>query len=284
MSRGSAIRARGGSACGHVLLWCRTGRARAVAPGRNLLARRPRSGGLCLNDIGLEVAGPLGRGNSRAAPVLGLAQRRVLLCRPYVLLLQGRRLHMLFATICDLLRRCASSEAPLAAVEAHAGRLGRPDRLTEHVGDIGHIGNVVDCAIIKETAAAPVTAFVSGATIAVSVVDPAVEADMLAPIPGMEAVSVVLVPPISRRPKQTEAWRLDPGPWDPEIAVLVVERPIAWRPKPARSRDHRLFVDGQGRRRNTNSQNDLGSRGGNASRNGAGRRQSENDRRPQSLS
>ena len=97
-------------------------------------------------------------------------------------------------------------------------------------------------------AAAPVAALVAVADIAKTVVDAAIEADVLAPVAVIEPVMVIPVAPVAGRPQSTLVGSLHPRAGHPVVAIWT-PRPIARRPERVVVGRGRLVVVGQRRRR-----------------------------------
>src|ERR1700733_4835181 len=103
---------------------------------------------------------------------------------------------------------------------------------------------IVHRLVVAEAIVAPVAAFISGATVAVSIVHAAVESDFISPIPAVPRVQAVVPSPISRSPQQAFAGRLNPGARHPEIALVAVG-PVARCPQIAFLRAGGLRVNDQ---------------------------------------
>src|SRR5271165_4542497 len=92
--------------------------------------------------------------------------------------------------------------------------------------------HVVHRAVVVEAAVPPISPLIADTSVAVAVVDSAVEAYMLAPVTAIPGVGAAAPPPVARRP---------------EITV---------------SRSHRLRVHRQGGRRDRDGHTELRERGG----------------------
>jgi hypothetical protein len=90
-------------------------------------------------------------------------------------------------------------------------------------------------------AAAPVAALIAETNIAKTVVDAAIEADILTPIAAVEAVMVMVVTPVTGRPQSALIGSLNPRAWHPVIVPLI-PTPVAGRPEIAVSGSLRLIV------------------------------------------
>jgi hypothetical protein len=102
-------------------------------------------------------------------------------------------------------------------------------------------------------AATPVAALVAIAAIAISVVNPAIEADVLTPVAAMEPVVVMPKAPVAGGPQGTLIGSLNPNAGNPVVAWLRIAGlcvgPIAGRPEIVVAGGWRLVVFGQRRRR-----------------------------------
>jgi hypothetical protein len=152
----------------------------------------------------------------------------------------------------NLLRRRPHRSTAGTAIVANVGRVVDDDGLVVDVGD-RRVGDVVDGAVVEESAAAPIAAFVADASIAVSIGNAAVEADFRTPIAFMKGIDAVVPAPISWRPQQLRFRRQRPRARYPIIARIVIPGPIAGRPDVAWGRDRRLIVNRQRRRRDIDS-------------------------------
>jgi hypothetical protein len=96
-------------------------------------------------------------------------------------------------------------------------------------------------------AAAPVAALVAVANVAKTIVDAAIEADILAPVAAVKAVMVVVVAPVAGCPQSAFIGSLNPRAGHP-IIVTLIPTPIAGRPEIAIAGSLRLIVVRQRRR------------------------------------
>jgi hypothetical protein len=193
-----------------------------------------------------------GRRNGGMAVIVVERQRRIFRRHLHVLRLLRRRRHVLLIGGGNLLRRRPHRGTAGTAIVAHVGRVVDDDGLVVDVGD-RHVRDVVDGAVVEESAAAPVAALVADAAIAVAIRDAAVEADFRTPIAFMKGIDAVVPAPISWRPQQLRFRRQRPRARYPVIARIVIPGPIAGRPDVAWGRDRRLIVNRQWRRRDIDS-------------------------------
>jgi hypothetical protein len=189
-------------------------------------------------------------------------QRRIFRRHLHVLRLLRRRRHVLLIGGGNLLWRRMRRRTAGAAIVAHVGRVVDDDGLVIDVGDL-HIREIVDAAVVEESAAAPVTALVADAAITVAIRDAAVEADFGAPIAFVKGIDAVVPAPISGRPQQRRLRRQYPRARHPVIAGVVIPGPIAGRPDVTGLRNRRLVVNRQWRRRDidADADRDLRARG-----------------------
>src|SRR6516164_1860513 len=178
-------------------------------------------------------------------------QRRIFRRHLHVLRLLRSRRHVLLVGGGNLLRRLPRRRAAGTAIVAHVGDVV-DDGLVVDVGDL-HVRDVVDGAVVKESAAAPIAALVAYAGIAEAIGYAAVEADFWAPIAFVKRIDAVVPAPVSRRPQQRRLRRQYPRARHPVIAGIVIPGPIAGRPDVPRRRDRRLIVNRQWRRRDIDS-------------------------------
>jgi len=97
-------------------------------------------------------------------------------------------------------------------------------------------------------AAAPVAALVAVADVAKTVVDAAIEADILTPVAAVEAVVIMPEAPVTGRPQSALVGSLDPRAGYP-VVVSLIPGPVAGRPEIAVAGSLRLIVVRQWRRR-----------------------------------
>lgn len=102
---------------------------------------------------------------------------------------------------------------------------------------------VVVFSVVEEVAAIPVTAPEADSKVSKAVVNPAIVTDGAPPVAGIPAVSAVDERPVSRCPKSSLIWRLDPSSVDPVVAIVVVG-PVSWGPNISIGRRYRLHIDG----------------------------------------
>lgn len=107
--------------------------------------------------------------------------------------------------------------------------------------------HIVHVRVVAELIVAPVAAVVAAATIAVPIVDAAVEADFRAPIAVIPGIPIIAPTPITGRPEVADCGWLDPSARHPVVALITVG-PIAGRPEIAILRARRLRIDDQFRR------------------------------------
>src|ERR1700722_7148428 len=118
--------------------------------------------------------------------------------------------------------------------------------ITVDVADRAHIDVVVH-AVVEEVAAVPVAALIAEANVAEAVVDAAVEADVQAPMAGIEEIAATVKAPVARRPKRGCVGRLNPRSRHPVIAFRS-PGPVAGGPDVAVCWRRGLFVVGKRRR------------------------------------
>lgn len=103
-----------------------------------------------------------------------------------------------------------------------------------------------DGCVVDEVMTAPHTSGEPNAHVSKSIIDAAIIPDVRSPIPFMEDIEAIRPPPVSGGPKNTFRGRHYPCTGNPVIAIRPIG-PIAGRPKEARLRARRLFIDGQDR-------------------------------------
>jgi hypothetical protein len=183
-----------------------------------------------------EFARPRGCRDRRAS-MIDRRQKRLIRARGFFVLdLSGRGRHMLLMREGFLFVRGPGRGAASAAVEARSGRVGvDDDGLVVDVGD-PDTAEIVDGPIVGEHPVVPVSTLVTFAAISVAVIHAAVKADMRSPIACVPGIGAVLPAPVTRRPKQTDRGRFNPGARNPIIAIRAI-RPEAGRPDVARRRN-----------------------------------------------
>ena len=165
-----------------------------------------------------------------------------------VLSLDRRRRNVGFARRQPFLRRGRRADAARATVVTDV----IDGRVVDHGLLVGVVDNVHvdvrDRRVVSKSAVGPAAAHVADADVAEAVVHATVEADVRAPIAGIEPIDTAGEAPVARRPQQADARRLDPRARHPEVAAPGVA-PIARRPQVARLGQRRLHVLRQRRRR-----------------------------------
>src|SRR5437879_5630816 len=84
-----------------------------------------------------------------------------------------------------------------------------------NVGD----SDVIDGAVVIEGPAMPITAFVAFPEVTETIIDPAVESNVRAPITCMPKVSAAIPAPVTRSPEQPRLGCGHPSARHPEIAI-----------------------------------------------------------------
>ena len=95
----------------------------------------------------------------------------------------------------------------------------------------------------------PITAFVAFPEVTETIIDPAVESNVRAPITSMPKVSAAIPAPVTRSPEQARLRCDDPSARNPEIAIRSIS-PIAGSPNVSVTRAGWLCINRQHRRRN----------------------------------
>ncbi len=108
--------------------------------------------------------------------------------------------------------------------------------------------HAIDVPVVIKITTAPVAAFIAVAVVAVTVIDPAIEAYLRTPISGMPEEGRAAPSPVARRPQKADLGGQHPRSGYPEIAFITI-RPVTWSPNVARPRAPRLLVHRQRRRR-----------------------------------
>jgi hypothetical protein len=95
-----------------------------------------------------------------------------------------------------------------------------------NVGDV----HIVEGTVVVETTAAPVPALVARASVAESIINAAVVADILAPEAVVVTIPAIVLSPISGGPQIAHFRRLYPSARHPIIALGSIA-PVSWRPQ-----------------------------------------------------
>jgi hypothetical protein len=103
--------------------------------------------------------------------------------------------------------------------------------------------------VVSEMTSLPLTSKEANAHIPKAIVDASIEADMRAPIAGMEDIGTTNEAPIRRRPEQTDRWRRHPNSRHPVVASRTIG-PVARVPEIPVFGGWRLHIHRQGWRRN----------------------------------
>ena len=229
---------------------CAAGMTDVVALRGNRGNRRTRMRG---DDAGTaHLRRVRGRRNGGMAVIVVERQRRIFRRHLHVLRLLRRRRHVLLVDGGNLLRRRLRCRATGAPIVTHVGDVVDDDGLVVDVADL-HVRDVVDGAVVEESAATPIAALVAVAGVAVAIRDAAVEADFRAPIAFVKGIDAVVPTPIAGRPQQRWLRWQCPRARHPVVARIVIPGPIARRPDVTWRWDRRLIVNRQWRRRDIDS-------------------------------
>src|SRR5262249_50943432 len=118
--------------------------------------------------------------------------------------------------------------------------------------------NVGHCNVIAVDISLPLATIEAFTWIAVSVINPAVEADLRSPIARIPPITAINPTPISRSPEQAWLRRQDPCARDPIIVGCIgVPRPVTRCPEVTFIRTNGLVVNWQRRWAHTNHNRDL---------------------------
>src|SRR6202162_2519621 len=132
--------------------------------------------------------------------------------------------------------------------------------LTVNIVNVRNV-HVIHRGVVVESSVVPISPSVADATIAVAVVDAAVEADRGTPIAFIPSKGIVAPTPVTGRPEQTSLGRLSPRARHPEIAFFAVS-PVTGRPQITALRTKRLRVLHQFGRSDRDGQAELRQRDG----------------------
>jgi hypothetical protein len=255
-----ALNGRGVAWTGFRTLTCRRVTGRCAADATDTMALRLDGGNRRTRMRGdnagtVQLRRVCGRRNGGMTLIVVERQCRIFRRHLHMLRLLWRRRHVLLTGGRNLLRRRPHRGTAGAAIVAHVGRVVDDNGLIVDVRD-RRVRDVVDGAVVEESAAAPIATLVADAGVAVAIRDAAVEADFRAPIAFMKGIDAVVPTPISWRPQQLRFRRQGPCARYPVIARIVIPGPIAGRPDVARGRDRRLIVNGQWGRRDIHTDAD----------------------------
>src|SRR5271170_7469014 len=125
-----------------------------------------------------------------------------------------------FSCCCILARRGPRIDSAASAVVAHASV--RSNDYVSAIGIVDYAGvDAVHFCVVEERAASPVAAVVANATVAEAVINAAIKSNVRPPVACVPGVDALAPAPIPGRPKQPYAWRNDPSPWDPVVALIA---------------------------------------------------------------
>src|SRR6266567_2240041 len=144
------------------------------------------------------------------------------------------------------LGRWARRNSAFPAVEAGGRRVIDYDGTVIDVGHICH-ADIGDRAVVVEPTTAPLSSEKPYTSVAKSVVNAAVEADVRPPVAGMPGIESASPTPVSRRPEHADR-RHHPRAGHPVIAGIIVPAPVAGRPEVTGSRTDGLGINRQRRR------------------------------------
>ena len=210
--------------------WARLGCSFAGAGAAGADRRNYRSDRFALRDR-------LGRNNHGRTPVIDGSKLLPVLCGLLAMLyLRCHRRDSLFACCCEFRRQRTARHASRASVAGAASSVVNrsvvDDRIRYravvyvNVGD----GHIVDRAVVVETTAAPITALIAGACVAVSIIDATVVTNMRAPITVIVTIPAAGICPVTRRPQIAHLGRLRPCSRHPVVPLIRVA-PVSGRPQ-----------------------------------------------------
>jgi bacterial/archaeal transporter family protein len=169
----------------------------------------------------------------------------------FVLRLLGGGLHVFFIAEGSFRGRGSRSGSGATVVtDAVHGGVVDDDRFVVSVVDDRGV-DIGNGAVVSKYAVLPTAAFEAHAAVTETVVDAAVEADVLSPIAAVPAVKATFKTPVAGRPEKSWRGRGHPSSRNPVIVVVAVS-PVAGRPDVASFRTNGLHVNRQGRRRYVN--------------------------------
>jgi len=184
----------------------------------------------------------------RTPAIHGCKLRAIGLELPRVLDLRRYGSHALFMKHRQFLRGGPRAQSGRTAVEAHAIESRHVwyavvIYMANHRGVYVHHG-----AVVGEGAAIPITAVEAAPRITISVIDPAIEPDVMSPVAAMPSITAGPELPIRRRPDRPYIGRENPRSGHPVIAGRCVA-PVTWSPQIIVAGAGGLRVFGQRRRR-----------------------------------
>ena len=121
--------------------------------------------------------------------------------------------------------------------------------------------HVVHRAVVVEGSMIPVSAFIAETTVAETVVDATVEADMGAPVAFIPSVAVTAPTPVTGSPEEANLWSHHPRTWHPVVAFISIS-PVSGRPQITLGRGHGLHVHRERGRCDRDRYAELRERGG----------------------
>src|SRR6266851_8415589 len=199
-----------------------------------------------------ECSGPWRRSNRRAALVLAGVQHRVASRGLLVLALHRCDGDVSLTDRCLFRRGRLGVNAAIAAVVADSIHGDVIDHgLVVDIGDV-YVADIVYGAVVVQTAALPIAAFVAAADVAIAVIDPAVETDVRTPVAYMPDERSASPAPIAGGPQELRLRGEHPRARHPVvILVIVAPGPIPRRPNVSIAGNRGLLVDRQFGRWNT---------------------------------
>jgi len=157
--------------------------------------------------------------------------------------LRSSRLHMLF-TCCRLFSRTRPRGDPARpAIKADPVDRRIVDDRAVNIGVVNDGSIDIDNSrIIPEMTTYPIAAGKTRTIIPASVIDTAIEADMLPPITGIPGIYPANITPVSGRPKEADLGRFSPITRHPIISIIIIISPVSRNPKITVNRADRLRI------------------------------------------
>src|SRR5580704_14888908 len=168
-----------------------------------------------------------------------------------MLVLRGDGGYMAIARIGFFLRGGPLVDATVPAVVTDTVRIVVFDPGVVNVMNFVDV-HVVHGAVVVKVVTIPAAAFITVAEIAESIIDAAIPADVRAPITFMEEIAAIAPSPVAGCPEEANFRSFDPGSGNPVIIISIgIPSPVSGGPDIAVTRTDGLFINGNGRRSET---------------------------------
>lgn len=140
----------------------------------------------------------------------------------------------------DRRRACSQTATSAVVADAVSCAIHNHSAVDIRIADDRPV-HVYNGRVVAKTVADPPSTIEAGAVVAKPIIHAAIEAYRRPPVAFMEGIDAATPTPVARCPQQANCGRLNPGSWNPVIAVRP-PRPVARCPDVVRFRAYWLVI------------------------------------------